>query len=256
MGLELPALTFFGDSSSHDKRFMVAGGFAVAGNRIREIEDHIAGLRDDCGIRSEFHWSDYRGGNRRRGYEALVKYGFSLVSKSHAALHVIIAEFDGYDHKAKQGEDRQTSVNRMYYQLILHRLARLYGKKRAVHVRLDAGNDSRDICRMRNELCADAYKRLGTLPNCVRTIEPMKSHNSGIIQLADVVVGAIAAKQNEVAHSSAKGGLADFVLKASGRHSWSVGTPRSARFLTVWHHAPKAAQVPRSPSHPEATQLV
>ncbi|MBW8842473.1 MAG: hypothetical protein JF608_11835 [Sphingomonadales bacterium] len=38
----LPALSFFGDASSRDSAYMVAGGFAVAGNRINEIEDHIA----------------------------------------------------------------------------------------------------------------------------------------------------------------------------------------------------------------------
>lgn len=50
----LPALSFFGDASSRDSDFMVAGGLAVAGNRISEIEDQIAALREDAGIRSEF----------------------------------------------------------------------------------------------------------------------------------------------------------------------------------------------------------
>jgi hypothetical protein len=101
---------------------------------------------------------------------------------------------------------------------------------------LDSGNDCKDICNMRNELCADAYRKLQTLPNCVRSIEPVNSRNVGIIQLADVIVGAVAAKQNEVQHTSPKGALADFVLRASGRHSWGVNTPQRARFLTVWHH--------------------
>lgn len=58
---ELPPLTFFGDSSSRNCKFMVAGGFAVAGARMHEVEDRIATLRDDAGMTSEFHWADYRG---------------------------------------------------------------------------------------------------------------------------------------------------------------------------------------------------
>ena len=215
---------------------MVAGGFAVAGNRITEIEDHIATLRADAGIRAEFHWSEYRGGTKRQAYENLVKYGFNLVNKRKAALHVIVVPFKGYDHKAVVGENKDTAINRMYYQLFLHRIARYYGGKRAIHIRLDAGNDCADICAMRNQLCADAYKKYKTAPNCVRSIEPVNSEHVGLVQMADVILGAIAAKHNEIKHTSPKGALADFVLQASGRHTWAVSTPATARFLTVWHH--------------------
>lgn len=232
----LPAISFFGDSSSRDAEYMVAGGFAIAGSRISEIEDQIALLREDAGITSEFHWSAYRGGRKREAYEALIKYGFDLINKRKAAFHVIIANFKGYNHKAKDGENKDTSINRMYYQLFLHRLARYYGKTRAIHIRLDAGNDCRDICAMRNELCAAAYNKYQTRPNCVRSIEPVDSQNVGIVQLSDVILGAIAAKRNSLNHTSPKGELASFTLQASGRHSWNTNTAADARFLTVWQH--------------------
>lgn len=229
-------LTFYGDASSRDRAYMVAGGIAVSGNRINEIEDAVAALREEAGIRSEFHWSEYRGGQRAEGYRNMVRYAFELINQRKVALHVIIAKFEGYDHKAVKGETRDTSVNRMYYQLALHRLARFYGKTRPIHIRLDAGNDCRDICDMRNQLCAAAYKQYATMPNCVRSIEPVNSRHVGIIQMADVLVGAIAAKRNKVQHTSPKGDLADFVLRASGRQSWDTDTAREARTLTVWQH--------------------
>ncbi len=243
---EPPAISFFGDSSSRDSAYMVAGGIAVAGNRIAEIEDRIATLRADAGIRSEFHWSAYRGCEKKISYEDLIRYGFDLISKRKAALHVIIVPFKGYDHKANEGETKDTSINRMYFQLLLHRVARFYGRTRAIHVRFDAGNDCRDICKMRVPLCSEAYKRYATKPNCVRSIEPVDSKNVGLIQLVDVLIGAIATKANGVVHASPKGDLSDFVQTASGRHSWSSDTLSSARFLTVWHHKTKTAvrQVP------------
>ena len=215
---------------------MVVGGFAVPGNRIAQIEDQIAKLRADAGIRSEFHWSEYRGGAKRAAYEALIRYGFDLLNKRRAAFHVLIVPFKGHNHKAVPGEDKDTSINRMYYQLFLHRLCQFYGKSMAIHIRLDAGNDCRDICKMRNQLCAAAYRTYQTKPNCVRSIEPVNSEHSGIIQLSDVILGGIAAKQNKIAHTSPKGDLATFVLQASGRHSWDAETPKAARFMTVWHH--------------------
>ncbi|GGA47132.1 DUF3800 domain-containing protein [Sphingomonas psychrolutea] len=235
----LPNLSFFGDASSRDKTFMVAGGFAVAGNRINEIEDAIAALRDDAGIKSEFHWSDYRGGKRQDGYEKLVQYAFRLIAERKAALHIIISNFDEFNHKAKEGENRDSSINKMYFQLLLHRVARYYGKTRAIHVRLDAGNDSKDVCALRGAVCAKSYYQYKTKANCIRTIEPVCSRRVGIVQMADVVMGAISAKRNDVKHTSPKGELANFVLKASGRHSWNTDTAYAARFLTVWHHTPR-----------------
>lgn len=232
---ELPHLTFFGDASSRDCDYMVAGGFAIAGSRIAEVNQRIFELRDKAGIKSEFHWSEYRGGGRRAGYEALVDYAFELVRNQHAALHVIISPFKGYNHRARENENRDTSVNRMYYQLCLHRLASFYGDKRAIHVRLDSGNDSADICGMRPQLCAAAYKTYKTRPNCIRSIEPVNSLSVGTVQMADVLMGAIAAKQNKVSHTSAKGELADYVLRASGLDTWGAETHKDSKLLTIWH---------------------
>lgn len=218
---------------------MVAGGFAIAGSRIAEIDSQIADLRESVGIKSEFHWSEYRGGNRRKAYEALVDYAFSLISEKKAELHVIIAKFEGYNHRGNGGDDRDTSVNRMYYQLLLHRVARFYGKTRLIHARLDAGNDCADICQMRGQLCAAAYKIHKTAPNCIRSIEAVCSKNSGVIQMADVIVGAIAAKRNQVPHVSPKGALADYVLSASGFKTWAASTTITARGINIWQHVGK-----------------
>lgn len=233
----LQNISFFGDSSSRDKDYMVAGGFAIAGNRINEVEDHIATLRDDYGIRSEFHWSDYRGGRRKKAYEALIKYGFALVSKRKAALHVIISPFKEFNHRAKECQNKDTSINLMYYQLCLHRLCAFYGKSRAIHIRLDAGNDSDEVCDNRVQLCFDAYKKYNARPKCVRSIEPVNSKLVGTVQMADVIVGGIAANVNasDYKATSKKKQLSDFVLRSSGRNSWLVNTPKSARFLTVWN---------------------
>ena len=230
----LPAVTFFGDASSKNNDYMVAGGFAVASHRIQEIEWNVSLLRNIAGIR-EFHWSDYKGGKTQEAYETLVRYAFDLVHKGHAAFHTIISPFKGYKHKAKPGENRDTSVNRMYFQLLLHRPARLYGKSRVIHVRLDAGNDSESICAMRNELCAKAYNQHKTRPNCIKSLQAMPSEKSGIIQMADVILGGIATKRNGVVHTSPKGSLADLILESSGHSGWHVDTHFNAKKLTVWN---------------------
>ena len=218
---------------------MVAGGFAVRGSRIAEISDRIDSIRANSGMTSEFHWSEYRGGDRKAAYYELVRYAFELVKNRQAALHIIIAKFKGYPHKSKPGNTKDTSINRMYYQLLLHRIARFYGPSCAIRVRLDSGADCKDVCGLRGAICADAYKTYRTRPNCIREIEPVCSSKANIVQMADVVIGAVAARRNEISYAKpAKAELAAYVLDLRGEH-WNVDTPSSARFLTVWNHKSK-----------------
>lgn len=232
----LPEISFFGDASSRNERYMVLGGLAVGGHRQHEVEDHIADIRDRGGIKREFHWKEYRGGAKRAAYEELVQYGFGLVKKRHAAFHVIISDFREFDHRRLPRQTRDTSINLIYWSLCLHRVAAYYGKKRAIHIRLDAGNDCEDIVNMRVQLCAAAYQKFATRPNCVRTIEPMSSEASGLVQMADVLVGGIASQMNGNRQDTEKGKLAEFIRVASGRHSWATETPMANRFTTVWHY--------------------
>lgn len=233
---DIPAISFFGDASSRMSNFMVLGGVAVAGHRIAEFEERIADIRDRGGIRSEFHWKDYRGGAKRKAYEELCRFGFGMINEKEAALHIMAADFRAFDHNQEDGQTRDTGINKLYWQLCLHRLARFYGKERAIHIRLDAGDDCGNICEMRNQLCAEAYRKFSARPNCIRSIEPMGSEKSGLIQLSDVLLGGIASQLNENRADTNKGQLAEFIRLSSGRHSWASSTPLSHRFLTVWHY--------------------
>jgi hypothetical protein len=230
----IKTITFFGDSSSKDKRYMVLGGFAVGGSKIGQIERDIAAIRSSAGIRSEFHWNSYRGGNRQSSYENLISYGFDLITQGSAHLHIMIADFHQFDHRMAEDQNRDTSVNKLYYQLCLHRLARFYGKRRAVHVRLDAGNDSEEICERRQPLCIDAVRKYDCRPRAFRSVEPVNSVNSGVVQMADVILGGIASNKNNGITDTAKGRLSEYILGVSGRPDWG-DTHHSARQLTVWN---------------------
>ena len=232
----LPNITFYGDASSHGSQHMVAGGFAISGHRIREIEDAIGSMRERARITSQFHWSEYRGGDRRSAYEELIDYGFQLVWTKKAALHIITADFSQFNHKRVPGENKDASVNKMYWQLCLHRLGRLYGRKCAIHVRLDIGNDSKDICKMREPLCAAAYNQYGARPNSIRSIESLNSVRSGVLQMCDVFMGGIASQLNGNRRDTDKGLLAEHIRRKSGRQNWQGSTPKSESFLTLWHH--------------------
>lgn len=179
-------------------------------------------------------WSKFTGGGRTAAYEALVDFLFLLVEQKQAAFHCIISHFAEFSHRAHEGTP-DTSVNRMYFQLGLHRLCQQYGKSCAIHIYPDNGNDSKDLPGFRGVLCAQAYKRYKTRPNCVKRIASRDSEDEAIIQMVDIVVGGIAAKRNNRVLAPPKAALADYILRKSGLPSWDVDTPQNEKFLTIWN---------------------
>ena len=218
---------------------MVAGGFAVKGDRVTEIESAIAEMRNCAGIKSEFHWKDYRGGNRKRAYEKLISYAFDLVEKNHAHFHVAIAKFQGAEGVKLARVPKDRRINGVYENLLIHRVARFYGKDTAIHCIFDSGDDCAEIVGRRNFICAKAYRKYQTAPNCIRTLEPMQSHKSGLIQMTDVLVGGIGALRNARQLSSPKADLAHFIHEKSGHQDWATNTGKEARKFTVWNFKAK-----------------
>ena len=230
-------IEFYGDASSHrDHEFSVVGGVAIRKNRLDDINTQIQSIKDNAGISGELKWSSYRGGAKRDAYKSVVDTFFDLIDRKHMAFHCIIAHFSEFTHKWREEPGSpERSVNRLYYQLSLHRVCRYYGKSCAIYIYPDHGNDSKEFITFREPLCADAFLRYSTKPNSVRSIMPLDSQHHSVLQAVDVIVGGIAASRNGRISAQHKVELAKHILAKSGRPDWSTDTPMSARFLTVWN---------------------
>lgn len=231
---------FYCDASSHRGHdYMVAGGILIRQERYHEIEAKIQEIKKAAGIVGEMKWTKYRGGAKQAAYESLVDFAFLLLKEKQAAFHLIIAHFGNFDHKREPDANRETSVNRMYYQLAVHRLCRKYGKTCAIHIYPDHGDDSADLPKFRTRMCASGYTKHGAKPNCIRDIQPQCSKKHNTLQMVDVLIGAIAAKRNNRTLVLHKASLADYVLAKSGHQDWAKDTSRLASFFTVWNFKAK-----------------
>lgn len=214
---------------------MVVGGLVVAPQRLSEINSTIEGIKASAGIVGEVKWKKYKGGAKRAAYFALVDYAALLLREGQAHIHVLLCHFSEFDHKIAGPGNPEKSVNRMYFQLLWHRLCRFYGQSCALHFFPDAGADSAEIVSFREVICARAYKKYRTKPNCLRSIHPQPSDKHPVIQLMDVVVGAAAAKRESRLLSAHKQELADYVTKTLHPSGWHTDTPSNARRFTVWN---------------------
>lgn len=214
---------------------MVVGGAALRQDRVKEINNTIDALKAKVGAVGELKWKKYRGGNRRALHEGLVDYSALLIREQQMHLHFVVCRFSEFDHKISGPGTPEKSVNRMYFQLFLHRVCRFYGKSCAIYAFPDAGNDSSEIVGFREVVCARAYNTHKTRPNCLRSIQPQDSRLHPIMQMVDVLVGAVAAKRENRALSDHKAALADYVQAKLHPEGWQTDTARDARALTVWN---------------------
>lgn len=231
-------LAFYCDSSSHrDSRYMVVGGIAVQTARYTALCAAVQAIKDAAPIRSEMKWADYRGGERTAAYEGLVRLFFSLIAQNQIHFHALIAEFGAFSHKAFEGGTPEKSVNRMYYQLLTHRLCKQYGSRCELFIYPDYGNDSADLARFHGHINHAANLRYG-VPHSIVTIEPRDSSQCNVLQMADVLLGGIAyvcnARNRDGSSAGPKADLAEYILRRSGRKTWLFTTAKSQHRLTTW----------------------
>jgi hypothetical protein len=231
-------LAFRCDSSSHrDARYMVAGGVAFQTRRYADISAAIQGIKNAASIKSEMKWAKFRGGERTKAYEGVVDLFFSLIEQNQVHFHCIIAEFGEFSHGAFEGESPESSVNRMYYQLLVHRICRYYAPKCFIWAYPDQGNDSRELLGRSGAINLAANKRYRVQHKLV-SIEQSDSARCNLLQMVDVIIGGIAHLRNFPTASTGggyKAALARYILKKSGRNGWGTDTGPKVRRLTVWN---------------------
>lgn len=233
-------LQFFSDSSSHrGHKYMVVGGILLRPHRTSELTRKMQDLREAAkmGPNSEFKWTSYKNGQRKKAYFGLIDLFFEMIKNGHLHFHSMICDFHEFDHKheAKNGsKDMFTSVNKLYYQLLLHQICRRYGKYHTIAMYPDHGNDSAEIVHFRENVCKAAYFKYKAQFGSLIRIQPYPSSSMLPLQLPDVVLGSIAALREGRELNANKQELAEYILAKSPLENWGQSTSRDANF-TVWN---------------------
>lgn len=227
---------FYCDSSSHrGHRYLVAGGIISRTEVIERIDAKIQKIKTDIDMKSEFKWSGFRGGRKTKAYFELIDFFYFLIANNHIHFHAIVANFDSFDHHRKGRGSPEKSVNKLYYQLFLHRLCREYGTKNRIRIFPDHGADSAEIIEFRKVLCRESANRYNTDPNCLKAIQPQPSARHNILQMVDVIIGALAAEFEARDLNAHKSELRRHVIKQSPTKNLFSNTPRGATKFTIWH---------------------
>ena len=235
--MSFEVVNFYCDCSSYagDNKYAVVGGIAIKQGSVDNLTAEIQSLKDEIGMKSEFKWSAYKGGRKRTTYKKLVDLFFSQVAADKIHFHAMIVDFETFDHHQGGRGSNHLSVNKLYYQLMLHVVCRQYGEKYRIVMFPDRGPDSDTIVGFREQICGQSTKRHSTATNCLRAIQPLRSELSHILQMNDVIIGAIAAQREMRVLNFDKSELRDYIFTNSPVTSYAKNTNKSEKKFTIWN---------------------
>ncbi len=234
--MKLPILEFYCDSSSHrGHKYVVLGGVSATPKRVLQLNAALDTIKSTIEMKGEFKWSGFRGGNKTQAYKSAVDLFFHSIENRHLHFHSIVCDFAEFDHHRTGRGSPEASVNKLYYQLMLHQIGRRYGGSARIEIYPDHGNDSAEVVRFREAICAAAYKKYSAKPNCIRAIKPVPSAKHNILQMLDIVIGSMAALREQRSLATHKAGLADYILEKSPVSNWDHDFNLNQNRFSIWN---------------------
>ena len=221
---------------------MAVGGVAVGRDTLGTLVKDLLAINELKRARGEIKW----GNTRERGVEvrkAYVDYFMKKIESNHLHFHIRFSPTNEYDHAGHRREF--DTVSKMFYQLLLHRPVRYYGKTCTIRIRPDDGECTRLLPNFTNALNFDGQLTYDANPDCVHSIVPQNSRHQPILHLLDVMVGALTAYRNG-RHllgtvGEPKQTLAQYAFDAFGKKDLKVNKVNrdEGNKISVWNVVPK-----------------
>lgn len=229
----------YADESRQNKdRFMVLGGIITPSANIQAIDDTMAKFRDETNMRSELKWSKVSN-QKFAEYKRFVDFFFSLNDNDKFHFHCLVVDNHKINHHRYNQGDKEVGFYKFYYQLLLHKFGRPYGKDNSLHVRLDHRTTPYSLDDLKLVLNNGYKKAKHSTHEPFRSVEPRNSKNSELMQINDIILGAISSCRNGVhllaETRQSKRDLAAYVLEKAGIKDTAINTPRRMQRFSIWN---------------------
>lgn len=168
---------------------------------------------------------------------------FDLIEANHAHFHVRFSPFQEYDHAASGDRKETDTISKAYYQLLLHRAGRFYGKDCKVLVRPDDGDCTSYLPSIHGGLNADIGLTYKVGHEAITDIAPRNSKLDPMLQLLDVSLGALTAARSG-GHKNGnlsvlKSELVRYALERSKWPDIEKSHAGKTRRFNIWNVEPK-----------------
>lgn len=241
--IPIQKFAFFADESSiTNARYSLVGGTAIGSFRLLSVYKRMWEFRKEHQMFAELKWSKVSN-QKYDAYQDLVEIYFEFLEAGILSFHVTTFDNHMWKHQRYNDSDPDIGLSKNYYQLILHQYISVFGDLASLYVCLDRRLSSTPLEKLQRILNAGAAKDYGLTFGPVRTLESRDSKKDDLLQMNDVILGAVAAVKNErhtdEATRKAKVDLAELVLKKARMTTYDKNTPPQDRGFTVWNRNPR-----------------
>jgi hypothetical protein len=224
---------YLDESSEGGHRFTVIGGVAVPTAIAADRSSAIQACKKHP--KSELKWNRIDKTNCDL-YAKVIDCFLESRNRKQIHFHCIVIDNSRVNHALYNFGDVDLGFNKFIYQIAM-KFARHYERADRIYVYPDERRTSQTGQQFRDVLNNGAAKKLSRKP--FRLVEFRKSKDCPLVQLADVLLGAIAYEANDHcnAASANKGKLAvlNHIKTSLSIDSFKVSTPYAFRTFTVWY---------------------
>lgn len=234
---------FFADEAGISQdRFTVVGGFCVRRAMIPQIHASIEAYRVRHNMKAELKWSRISN-QKSEEYKALVDLFFALNNANQVHFHALVFDSHQANHRKYNNGDRDVGLSKLYYQLIVHKFAKLYPTEEGMCVCLDHRNSSTPLNDLRDMINSTLARDHQIDHKPLKQLISQDSCDDDLLQLNDVILGAVCHSRNGkhllAETRPAKRDVAQMVLQKSGLRSFDENSPRDIQRFTVWQFKPR-----------------
>jgi hypothetical protein len=233
---------------------MVYGGLIVSAESAGAFDASINAWRQKHNLRGEFKWTKVSRAKLPR-YSSLVKSFFTHASSGTAHFAAVVFDTHEIDYATYHKGSEELGFYKFYYQFLRNKLGRYAVSDDSllwVFIDQRQSADSVKLGTLRNVLNAGIRKRFGRRTDVVRRVEARVSHDCNLMQVADVLMGAVGFHWNSHHHapsaSPAKLELASQIAKLAGLQSLACECGKGSVAFEIWRFrfsGEKKRSVPR-----------
>ena len=222
------------------ERYLVIGGVTTSRGRVQIMNNKLAALRESTGVKSqELKWTKVSASWLDK-YRTFVDYFFDELDRDCVRIHCLIVDRYKVDHKKFNAGDCELGFYKFYYQLLLHCFGKPYGEGgNQLRVFPDRRGTSYNVSRLRDILNNGVAKKFNNYSRPFLAVQPQDSKAHDLIQLADILIGAIGYQKNrwhlQPGASSGKRQLMAHIARRAGVYDLGQNTLYFKRRFTVWN---------------------
>jgi hypothetical protein len=176
---------------------MVLGGIIIPQDNLDTFNLTMQKFRNEQNMHAELKWSKVSDGKLNE-YKVFVDYFFALNNTNRIHFACLVIDTTQLNHKKYSG-DKETGFYKFYYQLLLHCFAAGYlSETNDVRfiIHLDYRNSKYKLSDLKDILNNGIKKKMKITTNRVISLEAVDSKKTEVLQVADIVLGAIGFVKN------------------------------------------------------------